>query len=98
MTRKRWALLASAIAALAALALGAAVAWHFSSAVLVPDHSLWPAETEVEAISTSRIVLESDDESRRPGIYGIEWQGGRAIVGSVARRKGHQGAGPRARV
>jgi alpha-beta hydrolase superfamily lysophospholipase len=83
MTRRRWALLAGAIAVLAALALGAAAAWHFSSAVLVPDYSPWPAENQVEAISKDRIVLESTDESRRPGIYGIEWQGGRAIVGSI---------------
>jgi len=83
MTRRRWALLAGALAVLAALALGAAAAWHFSSAVLVSDHSPWPAENQVEAISKDRIVLESTDESRRPGTYGIEWQGGRAIVGPI---------------
>lgn len=82
MTRKRWALLAGAVAVVAAIGLGTASAWHFSSAVLVPDHS-WPAETEVEALRPDRIVLESTEESRRPGVQGVEWQGGRAIVGPI---------------
>ena len=38
MSRRRWAALA-AVAVLVAVAVGAATAWHFSSAVLVPDHS-----------------------------------------------------------
>ena len=83
MTRRRWALAAGAIAVIAALGLGVAAAWHFSSAVLVPDHSPWPAETEVAAMPAGRIVLESTEESRRPGVYGLEWQGGRAIVGPI---------------
>jgi len=82
MTRRRWALVALA-AAVIALAVGVAAAWHFSSAVLVPDHSSWPAKTEVEALRKGRIVLESTEESRRPGVQGLEWQGGRAIVGPI---------------
>ena len=83
MTRRRWALVAGASAAILAVVLGGLTAWHFSSAVLVPEHSPWPAETEVEAMPAGRIVLESTKESRRPGVYGIEWQGGRAIVGPI---------------
>lgn len=75
----------AAAAALALLVLGAGVAaaWHFSSAVLVPDHSPWPAESTVEALPPGRVVLESSDEARRPGVYGLEWLGGRAIAGPV---------------
>jgi uncharacterized protein len=83
VSRRRWAILACAAAAVIALSLGAASAWHYSSAVLVPDHSPWPAETEVEALSKRRIVLESTEESRRPGVHGLEWPGGRAIVGPI---------------
>jgi uncharacterized protein len=83
VTRKRWAVLAGATVAIVALALGAASAWHFSSAVLVPEHSAWPAETEVEAMADRRIVLESTEASRRPGVHGLEWPGGRAIVGPI---------------
>ncbi|HWJ41818.1 MAG TPA: alpha/beta fold hydrolase [Solirubrobacterales bacterium] len=83
MTRRRWALVACAAVAVVALAVGAASAWHYSSAVLVPEHEPWPAETEVEAMPAGRIVLERTEESRRPGVHGIEWQGGRAIVGQI---------------
>jgi uncharacterized protein len=83
MTRRRWTILACAAAVVIALLVGAASAWHFSSAVLVPDHSEWPAETEVEALRGNRIVLESTEESRRPGVHGLEWQGGRAVVGPI---------------
>jgi len=83
MTRRRWALVACAAVTAVALLVGATAAWHFSSAVLVPDHSPWPAETEVEAMPAGRIVLESTEESRRPGVQGIVWQGGRAIVGPI---------------
>lgn len=88
MSRRRWALVASAAVAIVALAVGVAAAWHFSSAVLVPDHSPWPAETTVESLPKGRIVLESTEESRRPGVYGIEWQGGRAIVGAIVAEGG----------
>ncbi len=83
MTRRRWTILACVATAVIALGVGAAAAWHFSSAVLVPEHSPWPAETEVEAMPAGRIVLESTEESRRPGVHGLEWQGGRAIVGPI---------------
>lgn len=83
MTRRRWALVACAAVAVVALLVGAASAWHYSSAVLVPEHDPWPQETEVEALRGGRIVLESTEESRRPGVHGLEWQGGRAIVGPI---------------
>ncbi|HEX5927827.1 MAG TPA: alpha/beta fold hydrolase [Solirubrobacterales bacterium] len=82
---------AAAALALLALAAGAAAAWHFSSAVLVPDHSPWPAETRVEAMPPGRIVLESGDRSERPGVYGLEWLGGRAIVGPVLSEDDEEG-------
>jgi hypothetical protein len=66
-----------------ALAAGAAVAWHFSSAVLVPDHSARPADTTVEALPPGRIVLARSDETERLGVYGLEWQGGRAVIGAI---------------
>lgn len=88
MSRRRWALVACAAVAIVALAVGVAAAWHFSSAVLVPDHSPWPAKTEVESLPKGGIVLESTKESRRPGVYGIEWQGGRGVVGAIVTESG----------
>ncbi len=74
MSRRRWAALAAGVVVVA-LAAGAAAGWHFSSAVLVPDHSPWPAEITVEGLAPGRVVLERGDETRRPGVYGLEWQG-----------------------
>ncbi len=80
-------MVAVAALALLALAAGAAAAWHFSSAVLVPDHSPWPAETTVEALPPGQVVLERSEETQRPGVYGLEWLGGRAIAGPVVREE-----------
>jgi hypothetical protein len=71
---------------LVALAVTAVLSWHFSSRVVVPDRSPWPEETTVEARSADRIVLERNEDSERPGRYGIEWQGGQARVGAVLSR------------
>jgi uncharacterized protein len=82
--RRRWKwLLATAIALLAALAILVAVCWHFSDAVLVPDHSSWGTKTEVEALPPGRVVLARNEESERPGVYGLEWPSGHAIVGAI---------------
>jgi alpha-beta hydrolase superfamily lysophospholipase len=69
--------------ALLALGVGAATAWHFSSTVLVPDHSDWPADVTVGSLGPGRIVLSRSDDTLRPGVYGIGWRAGHAIVGEV---------------
>jgi hypothetical protein len=63
--------------------IAVAAAWHFSAQVVVPDHSDWPLNTRVEAVGRRRIVLERNEESARPGVYGIDWQAGHAIVGAI---------------
>jgi uncharacterized protein len=77
------ALAVAGVALLVAIGLGVAVSWHFSSVALVPDHSEWPLETRVEAVEPGRIVLSRDDHSSQPGVYGLDWQAGHAIVGSI---------------
>ncbi len=77
------ALVVSGVTLLAAIGLGVAVTWHFSSVALVPDHSEWPLETRIEAVEPGRIVLSRDDHSSQPGVYGLDWQAGHAIVGSI---------------
>jgi len=84
MRRRRWAILAVAVLAVTAGAVAAA-GWHFSSAVLVPEHRGWPAETAVEALAPGRVVLERSEASERPGVYGLEWQAGHAIAGAVLK-------------
>jgi hypothetical protein len=77
------ALVVAAAALLLAVGLGVAASWHFSSVALVPDHSEWPLETRVEAVEPGRVVLSREEHSSQPGVYGLDWQAGHAIVGSI---------------
>lgn len=83
--RNRRRLILATVALLIAIAAGAALAWHYSSAVVVPDRSGWPADATVEAISPHRIVLSRSEDTERPGVYGLLWQGGNAIAGEVLK-------------
>lgn len=66
-----------------AVALAVIASWHFASVAIVPDHSEWPLETRVEAVEPGRIVVERDERSEQPGVYGLDWQTGHAIVGPI---------------
>ena len=81
--RRRRAAIGGAIAVVLALALvvGGLVSWHFSGAVVVPDHSPFPEDITVEAVRPGRIVLERTEQTTRPGVYGLSWQAGHAKVG-----------------
>lgn len=61
----------------------AAVSWHFSDAVLVPDHSPWPENDTVVRLAPGRIVLARSEETERPGVYGLDWPGGHAVIGAI---------------
>lgn len=80
--RARWIVAAAAAVALL-LALGALASWHFSSVALAPDHSLWSKQVDVEAVTPGRIELRRSETTSRPGYYGLDWQGGHAIIGPV---------------
>jgi alpha-beta hydrolase superfamily lysophospholipase len=85
--RRRWRWLAAAAVAIVVLAgAGGAVAWHFSDAVLVPDRSGWPSQdVTVAGLAPGRIVLSRDEDTERPGVYGLDWSAGHAIVGAVTK-------------
>ncbi len=74
---------AAAVALVAGLAIGIALSWHFSDRVLVPDHSSRPKDVKVEGMPPGRIVLARSEDTERPGVYGLEWEGGHAIVGAI---------------
>jgi uncharacterized protein len=71
------------------LAALATVIWHFSSRVLVPDHSARPSDATVLAVSRGQVVLSRSSDSLRPGVYGLDWHAGHAIVGGVTSSDGH---------
>jgi len=82
-----WVLLAVGVVAILLLLAGALAAWLNSDAVLVPDHSNWPEEVRVEAVRTHSIVLERTEETIRPGVFGLTWQGGHAVAGPILVRE-----------
>ena len=67
------------------VAVGAAASWYFSSEVLVPERSGWPLDATVEGLSPGRVVLSRSEDTLRPGVYGLLWQGGNAILGEVVK-------------
>jgi hypothetical protein len=60
-----------------------ALSWHFSSRVIVPDHSPWAADVEIVRVGGGRIELERDERTARPGVWGLVWDGGHAVVGPI---------------
>lgn len=85
LRRHRRGAILAVLALVVALVAGAAVSWHFSSAVLVPDRSGWPTDATVEGLPPGRVVLSRSDDTLRPGVYGLLWQGGHAIAGEVVK-------------
>ena len=81
-SRRGW-LIGGGIALAVALAIGAAISWHFSDAVLVPDHSPWPENDEVVRHEPGRIVMARSEDTERPGVYGLDWPGGHAVIGAI---------------
>jgi len=70
------------------LVIAVALSWHFSDQVLVPDHSSWLTEVKVEGMPPGRIVLDRNEDTERPGVYGLDWEGGHAIVGPIVNEDG----------
>ena len=66
-----------------AVVAGAMASWHFSSVVLVPDHSAWPENVAVKNVAPGRIVLSRSEGTLRPGVYGLDWPTGHAVAGAV---------------
>jgi pimeloyl-ACP methyl ester carboxylesterase len=79
----RWVLLALAVAVVLLAGFGAVASWRYSSDVVVPDHSGPPYDLEVQAAASGRVTLPRDEDTERPGVYGLEWRGGHAILGRV---------------
>jgi pimeloyl-ACP methyl ester carboxylesterase len=81
--RRRWWIGGGVLALLIALAVAVVVTWNFSSVALVPDHHDWPLEVTVEGVKPGQVTLSSGHNSEQPGVYGLDWQTGHAIVGPI---------------
>jgi pimeloyl-ACP methyl ester carboxylesterase len=82
---RRRVLIGAAVAVVVIVVATAVVSWLFSSELLVPKHDEHERDLEVAAASPDRVALPSDEDTKRPGTYGLDWDGGRAIVGRVMR-------------
>jgi alpha-beta hydrolase superfamily lysophospholipase len=88
--RHRRSLLAAAtLLVLVLLATGAGASWYFSAKVVVPEHSPWPTNATVDSLSSGRVVLSRSKDTLRPGVYGLDWHHGHAIVEEVLNSNTH---------
>jgi pimeloyl-ACP methyl ester carboxylesterase len=76
------------------LAAGAGVSWYFSSKALVPDHSGpdhsgLPTDATVKALMPGEVVLSRSEYTLRPGVYGLDWNAGHAILEGVLSSNAH---------
>lgn len=81
--------MAGVLLTVAILAAAAAASWYFSSAVVVPDHRSWPLDATVRSAFGKRVVLSRSKDSLRPGVYGLDWKGGHAVVEEVTGSGSH---------
>lgn len=65
-----------------------AAGWSFSADVLVPDYSAWSDPIEVKAVGERSVVLAKSTDTARPGYYGLDWEGGHAVLGPVLSTEG----------
>ena len=74
-----------ALATVVVLSLGAliGVGWYFSGEVIDVDHSPNSYPLTVEAVDGETVVLPLDEDTERPGVWGLEWEGGRAVIGRI---------------
>lgn len=78
-----WAIVAAVAVVVLLIAAAIGGSWYFSSLLLVPDHSDGPFDVEVREVGPGRVVLPRSEDTLRPGLYGLDWEGGHAILGRV---------------
>ncbi|HEV3093868.1 MAG TPA: alpha/beta hydrolase [Solirubrobacteraceae bacterium] len=86
---RRALLIGGVLLVLVLLTALAGLSWYFSSAVLVPDHSPQRPHATVEAVAGGQVVLSRSEDTLRPGVYGLDWRGGHAIVEGVLSSDSH---------
>src|SRR5262249_50174031 len=64
------------------VAADAGIGWDFSRQILQLDTASYP--TTVVEVTGNTVTLSSDDNSRRPIAWGLDWPGGHAILDNTA--------------
>jgi len=83
--RHRWVPVLSVIALLAVLVLVGlgGGAWYFSQQILGVTHNSPDYSIQARLTLGDRIVLQRTADTARPGVYGLQWPGGHAIVEGI---------------
>ena len=80
-SRRRWLAVVIGLAVLVTVVAGSA--WVMSSFLVKPGHHRVRQDTDVIAVHDKTVVLQRTDASTRPGVYGLVWPRGHAVVGPV---------------
>lgn len=78
---------ASVLAVLVVVALGAG-GWYYSGMVIDPARGPASYPIEVTAVSGGQVTLKGGGDTDSPGMYGLTWAGGSALVGPVSSVSG----------
>ena len=60
-----------------------AAGWYFTDQLVTPDHSAPRFDIAVHGATSKAVELDKTNETLRPGVWGLEWPAGHAIIGSI---------------
>ncbi|ADD45971.1 alpha/beta hydrolase family protein [Stackebrandtia nassauensis] len=82
--RRRWLRYAAATLAVILLATPG-VSWYFAGEVINVQHNPPEFSLPVTDVTDTEVTLPTEEETVRPGTWGLQWADGRAVLGEVVR-------------
>ncbi|WP_051325500.1 alpha/beta hydrolase family protein [Glycomyces tenuis] len=84
--RRRWlrrSLIAVGVVLVLALGALGGAGWYFSGEVINVDHGPSEYPLTVEAVDAETVTLPREDDTEKPGTWGLSWEDGQAVIGDV---------------
>lgn len=82
--RRRWPRYAAATLAVILL-VTPGVSWYFAGEVINVQHNPPEFSLPVTDVTDTEVTLPAEEETLRPGTWGLQWADGRAVLGEVVR-------------
>ncbi len=60
-----------------------AVAWYISQRLLNSSFAGWPSSIHILGVTEDTVTIERTSASGKPGVYGIDWPEGYALLGEI---------------